>query len=70
MRQIQENKILIVTLLIFLLIIVNVWASEVQAQLKAGEKLPALKLPSLKGEEIQLQDFQGKVVIIHLWECQ
>ena len=70
MSRYKKRKILFVKLITFLFVIINIWASEVHAQLKAGEKLPALKLPSLKGEEIKFQDFQGKAIIIHLWECQ
>jgi len=38
--------------------------------LEPGKLLPSFKLPSLEGKEIDLQDFLGKVVIIHLWKCQ
>ena len=41
-----------------------------QIGLEPGKILPAFKLPNLEGKEIALQDFLGKIVIIHLWKCQ
>jgi hypothetical protein len=40
------------------------------AALEPGVPLPVFKLTSLDGQEIALQDYLGKIVIIHLWKCQ
>jgi len=41
-----------------------------KAALEPGVPLPVFKLTSLDGQEIALQDYLGKIVIIHLWKCQ
>lgn len=43
---------------------------ETQIGLEPGKVLPTFKLPNLEGKEIALQEFLGRVVIIHLWKCQ
>ena len=44
--------------------------SEVNAQIKPGEKLPEIVLPSLDESEVNLGDLKGKVILIHLWKNQ
>ena len=60
--------------LIFLLILfssLNIFGmDDSQIGLEPGKKLATFKLPSLEGKEIALQDFMGRIVIIHLWKCQ
>ena len=47
-----------------------IWIINAQAGLEAGKNPPAFKLSSLEGKEIALQDFLGKVVVLHLWKCK
>jgi hypothetical protein len=42
----------------------------VKAELEPGRPLPVFILPSLDSQIVDLQDYLGKVVIIHLWKCQ
>ena len=42
----------------------------VKAELEPGRPLPVFILPSLDSQVVDLQDYLGKVVIIHLWKCQ
>jgi hypothetical protein len=60
--------------LIFILILFlnlnGIGMDDSQIGLEPGKRLPTFKLPSLNGKEIVLQDFLGKIVIIHLWKCQ
>jgi hypothetical protein len=44
--------------------------SSLKAGLEPGIPLPVFNLNSLDGQEIALQDYLGKIVIIHLWKCQ
>jgi len=62
------DKMLLAVGLSFGLNIIEIPNSK--AGLEAGKTAPAFKLPSLDGKEIALQDFIGKVVIVHLWKCQ
>jgi len=52
------------------LVIFLVCASSGFSALEAGSIPPEFKLTSLDGKEITLQQFQGKVVLLHLWKCQ
>jgi peroxiredoxin len=55
---------------IFLATSITFGMDDPEIGLEPGKKLPAFKLSNLDGKEIALQDFQGKIVIIHLWKCQ
>jgi len=44
--------------------------SGVYAGLPEGQKLPSFTLKSIDNTEISLEDFKGKVVVLHLWKCQ
>ena len=68
----RHEKILKLTLLLILFIFsLNfVWITNLQAQIEPGEKAPGFKLLSLDGREIALENFLGKIVILHLWKCK
>jgi peroxiredoxin len=42
----------------------------VKAELEPGRPLPVFILPSLDSQVVDLRDYLGKIVIIHLWKCQ
>jgi len=58
-------------LLVFLLSsFMGIGKDDPQIGLEPGKILPGFKLPNLAGQEIALQEFLGKIIIIHLWKCQ
>jgi cytochrome oxidase Cu insertion factor (SCO1/SenC/PrrC family) len=57
-------------LFILIIVLVFICTTTTQAELEPGLPLPLFKLTSLDGQEVKLQDYLGKVVIIHLWKCQ
>jgi len=64
----RESSILKRILIVFSLNLIGFGNSF--AGLEPGTKAPDFKLPLLAdGKEVSLKDFQGKVVIIHLWKC-
>jgi len=56
---------LIMLLCCILLLVTNVWSA-----LESGTKLPEFTLKSLNGESVALDDYKGKIVLVHLWKCQ
>ena len=64
-RQINNGKRCILAVITLFLII-----THTSAALPEGTKLPAFKLKTIKGKEIGLEDFKGRVVVLHLWKCQ
>ena len=60
----------LIVLLILFSSLNSIGMVDSQIGLEPGKKLPTFKLPSLDGKEIALQDFLGRIVIIHLWKCQ
>jgi hypothetical protein len=67
MNEKLKNFVFILNLIIALDFI---GASTGKAALETGLPLPVFTLTSLDGQEVALQDYLGKVVIIHLWKCQ
>jgi hypothetical protein len=57
-------------LVIFLSTSIILGMDDPEIGVEPGKLLTNFKLPSLEGEEIALQDFRGKIVIIHLWKCK
>ncbi len=64
------NESLKINLFILIIVLGFICTSTTQAELEPGLPLPLFKLTSLDGQEVKLQDYLGKVVIIHLWKCQ
>lgn len=68
----NKHQVLGTSLLLVLLFssLMGIGKDDSQIGLEPGKILPAFKLPNLEGKEIALQDFLGKIVIIHLWKCK
>ena len=67
----MHNKFKIFLFILNLIIALDfIGASPANAALEPGIPLPVFTLSSLDGQEVVLQDYLGKVVIIHLWKCQ
>ena len=41
--------------------------SEIQPRLKAGDVAPRFVVKTLGGKELRLEDYRGKVVLLHFW---
>lgn len=63
------GKILIIAFLMNLALN-GIAKDDPQVGLEQGNKLPGFTLPDLNDKDIALQEFLGKIVIIHLWKCQ
>ncbi len=50
--------------------LMGIGKDDSQIGLESGKVLATFKLPNLDGKEIALQEFLGRIVIIHLWKCQ
>ncbi len=60
------------SLLFYITILMSIvtFFTGANAALPAGTKLPAFTLKSLNNKDISLEDFKGKVIVLHLWKCQ
>jgi hypothetical protein len=38
--------------------------------LEPGNLLPSFKLPDLNDKPMALEEFRGRIIVIHLWKCQ
>lgn len=41
-----------------------------QIGLAPGNLLASFKLPDLNDKVVALEEFRGKIIVIHLWKCQ
>jgi len=64
MYRIQQN------LFLFFCSLLLINFSSSLAQISMGEKLPVFQLPDISGKPVALENFVGKVVLIHLWKCK
>ena len=62
----KMKKFFLITVIIF----VAICTTTARAGLEPGIPLPVFNLTTLDGQKIALQDYLGKVVIVHLWKCQ
>jgi len=68
----NKHRVLGTSLLLIVLFssLMGIGKDDPQIGLEPGKILPTFKLPNLDGKEIALQEFLGRIVIIHLWKCQ
>ena len=66
-HQVLGTSLLLVLLFSSLMVIGK---DDSQIGLEPGKILRAFKLPNLEGKEIALQNFLGRIIIIHLWKCK
>jgi len=68
----MKHRKVFISILVFVLFLhlplIGMYDPEVG--LEVGKKLPTFKLPNINGAETTLQEFIGKIVIIHLWKCK
>lgn len=38
--------------------------------LEPGDLLPSFRLPDLNDKTMALEEFRGRIIVIHLWKCQ
>ena len=67
----MSRKVLLVCLLIIFLVIVFAKCtrppSETKPQAQVGYEAPTFKLRDLKGKEVSLEQFRGKIVMLDFW---
>lgn len=67
----QNNNFKLMWLFILVIFVLNfVGTAALHAQIEAGAKAPGFKLRALDGREIALENFLGKIVVLHLWKCK
>ena len=67
----MDEKLKNLSFLFILIFVMDFLCSgAAQAELEPGRPLPVFTLTSLDSQIVDLQDYLGKIVIIHLWKCQ
>jgi hypothetical protein len=70
MKKNQALGKLIIIAIVMNLALNGIAKDDSQVGLEPEERLPGFTLPDLEDKDITLQEFLGKIVIIHLWKCQ
>ena len=65
-----KRNFLSMIILILSSLMIILFTGQAAAALPPGTKLPSFTLKSIDNSEVTLDDFKGKVVIVHLWKCQ